>query len=118
MSYTDVVRELLEEQYPDPDSTDTIVISQLVLRILPAPVKPLFLRYHLLETLVLTKCDLRNLDNFPRLVSLKNLDLSDNSLQGSLNYLMPLTSLNYLSLANNLIADHRKLLPLQVIDGL
>mgnify|MGYP000888460498 FL=1 len=93
-------------------------MSSIVLRILPPATGPLFLRYGNLETLVLTKCDLRNLENFPKLLTLRQLDLSDNSLQGSLNYLMPLANLKYLGLANNLIADCRKLQPLQVIDGL
>lgn len=67
---------------------------------------------------MISKCDLRNLENFPKITSLKQLDLSDNSLQGTLNHLMPLNKLNYLNIANNLINDFRKLQPLQTIDGL
>ena len=78
----------------------------------------MFTRYQTLETLVLNKCDLRNLENFPKIVSLRTLDLANNSLQGSLNYLMPLVNLNYLNLANNLINDFRKLQPLQMVDCL
>jgi hypothetical protein len=101
-SYTDIIRELLDQQYPDEDAK-TIVITTIQLRLIPAAVKPLFMRYSQLETMVLTKCDLRNLENFPRIDSLRSLDLSCNSLQGSLNNLMPLSSLNYLNLANNLL---------------
>lgn len=61
---------------------------------------------------------MRNLENFPKLKTLKNLDISENSLQGSLNNLMPLGNLTYLNLANNLINDFRKLQPLQMIDSL
>ena len=118
MNYTDMIRELLDQQYPCPEDTTAIVITTLQLRILPASAKILFAQYEQLETLVLTKCDLRNLENFPKLSSLKALDLADNSLQGTLNHLMPLSNLNYLNLAQNLISDVRKLQPLQMIDGL
>ena len=95
-----------------------MVITTIQLRILPKPAKPLFVRYQFLENLVLTRCDLRNLENFPQLTSLKTLDLSHNSLQGTLNNLMPLVNLDYLCLAHNLISDFRKLQPLQMIDNL
>jgi hypothetical protein len=118
MSFAEVVKELLEGQYPRTEETKIIIMSSIILRILPPATSPLFLRYNNLETLVITKCDLRNLENFPKLASLKQLDLSNNSLQGSFNYLMPLSNLKYLDLANNLITDCRKLQPLQVIEGL
>ena len=95
-----------------------MVITTIQLRILPKPAKPLFTRYQFLENLVLTKCDLRNLENFPKMTSLKTLDLSHNSLQGTLNNIMPLVNLDYLNLAHNLISDYRKLQPLQMIDNL
>ena len=49
---------------------------------------------------------------------LRALDLSHNSLQGSLNHLMPLADLSYLNLASNLLRDFRKLQPLQMIESL
>ena len=118
MSYTDIIRGLLDHQYPSTEQTKTIVISNIVLRIIPLPSKPYFLRYEHLETLILSKCDLRNLENFPKLLSLKQLDISENSLHGTLNYLMPLSRLNYLNISNNLIEDFRKLQPMQMIEGL
>ena len=118
MQYTDIIREILDQQYPSTEDTRTIVISTIQLRLLPAPAKPLFLRYEALENLVISKCDLRTLENFPKLTSLKALDLSNNSLQGSLNHLMPLVDLTYLNLANNILKDFRKLQPLQMIDNL
>lgn len=61
MNYTDIIRDLLDQQYPSPEETTTIVISNIVLRILPLPTKPYFMRYENLENLILSKCDLRNL---------------------------------------------------------
>ena len=95
-----------------------MIITTIQLRLIPAPAKTLFTQYQQLETLMLTKCDLRTLENFPKILSLKSLDISENSLQGSLNYLMPLENLNYLNLAQNFIDDHRKLQPLQMIENL
>ena len=118
MNYTDIIREILDQQYPDPKETKSLVISTVQLRLLPVPAKPLFLQYSQLENMVLTKCDLRTLENFPKIISLKCLDLSDNSLQGTFNNLMPLCNLNYLNIARNLIQDFRKLQPLQMIDNL
>jgi len=43
--------------------------------------------------LVLMRCDLRKLENFPVFNGLKDLDLSYNGLQGTLNYLIPLQNL-------------------------
>lgn len=61
MNYTDIIRELLDHQYPFPEDTNSIVITNIVLRILPLPARPYFMRYQHLETLVINKCDLRNL---------------------------------------------------------
>lgn len=61
MNYTDIIRDLLAQQYPSPEETANLVITNIVLRILPLPAKPYFLRYENLETLVISKCDLRNL---------------------------------------------------------
>lgn len=61
MSLTDIIRDLLDQQYPNVEDIKTIVITNIQLRLLPLPAKPYFLRYSNLETLVLSKCDLRTL---------------------------------------------------------
>ena len=61
MSYCSIIKGLLDQQYPDIEHTETIIITTLQLRIIPKATQPLFLRYTQLETLVLNKCDLRNL---------------------------------------------------------
>ncbi len=61
MSYTELIRDLLDQQYPNVDGTKTIIITSMQLHLLPALARPYFLRYHQLETLALNKCDLRNL---------------------------------------------------------
>lgn len=65
--------------------------------------------YHHLKNLSITNCDLRKLENFPIFPQLTNLDLSSNSLQGTLNYLMPLKSLTYLNISRNMISEAKNL---------
>lgn len=59
---------------------------------------------------------MRNLDNFPRLPLLVDLDLSHNSLQGSFNNLMILTNLEYLNISNNFVSDVSRLQPLRKLE--
>jgi hypothetical protein len=61
MNYTDIIRDLLDQQNPSPEETTTIAISNIILRILPLSAKPYFMRYENLQNLILSKCDLRNL---------------------------------------------------------
>ncbi len=100
------------EQYKD-RSADTIIISTFNIKFIPPKAQLLLQTYSHLRTLAITKCDLRKLENFPVLPQLLHLDLSNNSLQGTLNYLMPLRSLQYLNIAHNIISDYRELEPLR-----
>lgn len=72
--------------------------------------------YGSLKTLMMSHCDMRNLDNFPRLPLLVDLDLSHNSLQGSFNNLMILTNLEYLNISNNFVSDVSRLQPLRKLE--
>lgn len=79
-------------------------MSTLNLKFLPPRARTIFESYSQVTTLSLVNCDLRKLENFPVLPCLRELDLSGNSLQGTLNYLMPLKSLVYLDISRNIIS--------------
>lgn len=72
-------------------------------------------QYQNLRTLNINHCDLRNLDNFPKIYTLEELDLGFNQIQGTFNNLMPLKKLKYLNLQHNLIFESNKLAPLRKI---
>jgi hypothetical protein len=88
----------LWEQYHDPQA-ESIVISTFNIKFITPKAQLLLESYSHLTSLTFTKCDLRKLENFPVLPLLQDLDLSNNSLQGTFNYLMPLSSLRYLNIA-------------------
>lgn len=46
MNYTDIIRGLLDQQYPSAEDTHNMVIANIVIRILPLPARPYFMRYH------------------------------------------------------------------------
>lgn len=68
-----------------------------------------------LETLSLTGCGLKSVENFPVLLNLVKLELCDNKIKGSLKALSYLHSLTMLSLAGNQISSLEQL---QEIAGL
>ena len=60
--------------------------------------------YSSLKYLEITKCDLRNLNNFPDFMVLDELRLSHNNLQGSMENLMKLKQLKYIDISYNIIS--------------
>lgn len=56
----------------------------------------------------LTNCDLRTFENFPYLKSLKNLNVSKNSLRGSFEFLVKNRGIKYIDASHNIIADMKK----------
>ena len=60
--------------------------------------------YSNLKYLEITKCDLRNLNNFPDFMMLEELRLSHNNLQGSMENLMKLKQLKYIDVSHNIIS--------------
>lgn len=66
-----------------------------------------------LETLSLINVGLTNLKGFPNLPKLKKLELSENRLTNSLNYLIGCPNLQTLTLCGNKIADFEALEPLK-----
>ena len=107
MSYHSVIAGVLDSQYPNSSTTTTINISRLNLKFIPLQTQPLLEQYSRLTTLAITKCHLRNLENFPRIATLTQLDLSHNELLGTLRFLMPLLQLTYLDLSNNMIQQEK-----------
>ena len=71
--------------------------------------------YSNLKYLEITKCDLRNLNNFPDFMMLEELRLSHNNLQGSMENLMKLKQLKYIDVSHNIISQLNKLFPLRRI---
>lgn len=88
-----IIRELLEKNYSEPLKVSSMVLDSLSCQFLSLPTKTRLEMYQNLKTLTFTHCDLRNLENFPRLPQLTDLDLSFNSLMGTFNFLMPLNNL-------------------------
>lgn len=66
-----------------------------------------------LETLSLINVGLTSLKGFPKLPSLKKLELSDNRISGGLNLLNPSAKLTHLNLSGNKIKDLDTLEPLK-----
>jgi len=68
--------------------------------------------YKCLETLSLINVGLTTLRGFPKLPNLKRIELSDNKLTGSLEYLITCPNLTHLNLSGNKIKDIEELEPL------
>eukprot|EP00035_Acanthoeca_spectabilis_P001611 m.81458 g.81458 ORF g.81458 m.81458 type:complete len:288 (-) comp11004_c0_seq3:1646-2509(-) len=71
-----------------------------------------------LKRLHLCNSNLRKLDKFPALPSLRRLELADNRLDGGLENLLSLPSLKTLNLAGNRIKDLKTLEPLKELEEL
>lgn len=82
------------------------------------PTKCLLEEYAKLKVLRVVNCDLRTLENFPKLPSLTHLYISDNKLQGTFHLLASLKNLKYLDLSNNIVSSSRNLAALQRLKGL
>lgn len=65
----EVVATLLEQQFPDA-SVEQLTIASIPCQMLPKRVQGLLQNYWRLSVLALTRCDLRTLENFPRIASL------------------------------------------------
>ncbi|XP_022224092.2 acidic leucine-rich nuclear phosphoprotein 32 family member A isoform X1 [Drosophila obscura] len=74
--------------------------------------------YTALESLSLINVGLTTLKGFPKLPSLKKLELSDNRISSGLNYLTTSPKLQYLNLSGNKIKDLETLKPLQEFKSL
>ncbi|XP_050092794.1 acidic leucine-rich nuclear phosphoprotein 32 family member A isoform X2 [Anopheles aquasalis] len=71
-----------------------------------------------LETLSLINVGLVSLKNFPKLINLKKLELSDNRISNSLSHLTGSPKLTHLNLSGNRIKDFDELKPLQNLGNL
>uniref|UniRef100_A0A2M3Z819 Putative microtubule binding protein n=1 Tax=Anopheles braziliensis TaxID=58242 RepID=A0A2M3Z819_9DIPT len=71
-----------------------------------------------LETLSLINVGLVSLKNFPKLINLRKLELSDNRISNSLNQLIGSPKLTHLNLSGNRIKDFDELKPLQNLGNL
>jgi Leucine-rich repeat (LRR) protein len=74
--------------------------------------------YKSLELLSLINVGLTTLRGFPKLINLKRLELSDNKLTGSLEYLLACPMLTSLNLSGNKIKDLSELEPLAKLTNL
>lgn len=74
--------------------------------------------YKCLELLSLINVGLTTLRGFPKLVNLKRLELSDNKLTGSLEYLLACPMLTHLNLSGNKIKELVELEPLAKLTSL
>ena len=95
-----------------------MTIRQIEFQKIQPQTKLLFQKYSSLKKLDIYKCDLRTLHNFPYLESLKDLRLSGNKLQGTLENIIKLMGLEYLDLSSNIIREVAKLKPLKRIKKL
>uniref|UniRef100_A0A2M4CLQ5 Putative microtubule binding protein n=1 Tax=Anopheles darlingi TaxID=43151 RepID=A0A2M4CLQ5_ANODA len=71
-----------------------------------------------LETLSLINVGLVSLKNFPKLINLRKLELSDNRISNSLSHLVGSPKLTHLNLSGNRIKDFDELKPLQNLENL
>uniref|UniRef100_A0A2M4BW69 Putative microtubule binding protein n=1 Tax=Anopheles marajoara TaxID=58244 RepID=A0A2M4BW69_9DIPT len=71
-----------------------------------------------LETLSLINVGLVSLKNFPKLINLRKLELSDNRISNSLSHLTGSSKLTHLNLSGNRIKDFDELKPLQNLANL
>ena len=69
---------VLDANYSSPASTTTMHFSHLNFKFLPPKSQPLLEQYTHLTTLAINHCHLRNLEHFPRIKSLTQVDLSHN----------------------------------------
>ena len=58
--------------------------------------------------LTIVSCDLRTFDNFPKLKSLRNVNVSKNSLRGSFEYLVKNRTIKYIDVSSNIIGDIKR----------
>jgi len=78
----------------------------------------LFMEYKLLRKLSLVGNNIKSIDNFPSIPTLKTLQLDDNNISSGFDSLQGLTGLKTLSLAGNPIKTTDDLQPLFLVDGL
>ena len=78
----------------------------------------LFMEYKLLRKLSLVGNNIKSIDNFPSIPTLKTLQLDDNNISSGFDSLQGLTGLKTLSLAGNPIKSTDDLQPLFLVDGL
>lgn len=71
-----------------------------------------------LEILSMINCELTTLKDFPKLPSLKKLELSDNRLVGGLEHLAGCPEITHLNMSGNLFKDAKALAPLKDLKSL
>lgn len=111
-----IIRAQLQDT--DPQDVYELILDKYRGPFLTPSDKSLIESFPNLESLSLTGCGLKSLDNFPALPNLLKLELCDNKLRGSLKPLSFLGSLTMLSLAGNQISSLIELSDISVLPNL
>ena len=77
MNYDAIIRGALTSNYPDKETT-SLLLSHLNIKFIPLRTQSLLEQYGNVEVLTITHCHLRNLEHFPKLKSVTQLNLSHN----------------------------------------
>jgi len=95
---------------------NSLTISFTLLQKMPSAIRnTIEAKFSNLIDLAITSCDLRTFENFPKLLSLKNLNVSQNSLRGSFEFLVKNRGIRYIDVSNNIINDVKKFEPLRCL---